>query len=286
MRLLRNLVAIVIGFIAGGITVGLIEIINMVFVPTMPTPAELESPAAMAEFVSKLPVAAWIVVVTAWTVGSIVGTGVAKLLTPDHRNWPSAVVLSLLLLATLFNLAAIPHPIRMWVAGIASIVLGGSIGMCLVRNNPYRWEFTTQVPVSAPRLFEVLSNVETFSKAVPAIQSIEILSEHKRGLETRFRETRLMHGRDVTSELRVHEFEEGRRIGMTADAAGASWETLFEILTTSGPTTSLRTTLVATPLSFVSRLTTPLMLSLVRQGIHGDVAAVQAYCDSSQATTK
>ena len=73
---------------------------------------------------------------------------------------------------------------------------------------------TIQRTIDAPveRVFEVISDISNFSKAVPAIVRAEILSEVKSGKGTRFREFRRMGGKEVSAELEVTEFVANDRV--------------------------------------------------------------------------
>jgi len=53
-----------------------------------------------------------------------------------------------------------------------------------------------------------MAHIDNFRKAVPGITSVEFLSETRSGVGTRFRETRVMNGREATVELEVTEFVE------------------------------------------------------------------------------
>ena len=57
--------------------------------------------------------------------------------------------------------------------------------------------------VDAPleRVFEVVSDIRNFSKAVPHIIDVQFLTEQTEGVGTRFRETRLLKGKEASTEL-------------------------------------------------------------------------------------
>ena len=58
-------------------------------------------------------------------------------------------------------------------------------------------------PVEA--VFAALANIETFPDRAEAIAAVEFLSDQKHGVGTRFRETRIMNGREAVAELEVTE---------------------------------------------------------------------------------
>ena len=79
-------------------------------------------------------------------------------------------------------------------------------------------------------VFRTVADIRQFSKALPRIVKFEFLSEVKSGVGTRFRETRLMKGKEATTELEVTEFIENDRIRLVADDHhGTVWDTLFAV---------------------------------------------------------
>ncbi|MDV6028883.1 MAG: SRPBCC family protein [Phycisphaera sp. RhM] len=63
---------------------------------------------------------------------------------------------------------------------------------------------TIQAPLTV--VFQTVSDVRNFRKAVPHITDVEFLSEQQHRVGTRFRETRLMKDREQSVELEVAEF--------------------------------------------------------------------------------
>ncbi|MEQ1826866.1 MAG: SRPBCC family protein [Pirellula sp.] len=280
MKIVLYAVAVIVGLLVGGVSVGLIEAVNIPLFGISP-PTDMNDSSAMEKFVSGLPFAALVLVVIAWGVGSLTGSAVAKLMTPNRRNLAGVIVCCLLFLATLSNLFSIPHPAWMWVVGLMIVPMGGAIGLCLVASQPYQTESSCTVQATRARVFEVLANAEEYSKAVPGIQRVEFLSTQRRGSGTRIRETRKMHGQEATAELEVTEFVEGQRIRLVTVAAGTTWDTLFEVNDQDTHTANLKMTLLAIPKTLVSRLTTPLMLGLVRRGVESDMKAAKAYSEKA-----
>jgi carbon monoxide dehydrogenase subunit G len=63
--------------------------------------------------------------------------------------------------------------------------------------------------VNAPKAkcFEVFSDLENLSKWVTAIQNIELLTDNKIGKGTRFKETRIMFGKESSEVMEITLFE-------------------------------------------------------------------------------
>lgn len=83
-------------------------------------------------------------------------------------------------------------------------------------------------------VFQTVADIRNFSKAVPHIVNAEFLSDVESGVGTRFRETRLMRGKEATTELEVTEYSENEHIRIVADAGGTIWDSLFTVRTVDG----------------------------------------------------
>ncbi len=88
---------------------------------------------------------------------------------------------------------------------------------------------TVERTIAAPpeRVFAVSSDIPRWAEVVPAIQRIEMLTDGPVGVGTRFRETRLMFGREETETMEVLEFEAPRRYVLGAESHGSRYRTEF-----------------------------------------------------------
>lgn len=137
---------------------------------------------------------------------------------------------------------------------------------------------TISAPVEA--VFDTIAHVENFSRAIPAIQSVEFLSTTRRGLGTRFEETRETNGRTGKTVLEVIEYVENERVRIASDAGGALWDTLFTTMATADGT-ELMMVMDAKPHTILARITTPMVKGMVAKGIDADLSAVKSYCEGS-----
>jgi hypothetical protein len=112
---LFNILAVVAGFIAGGVAVGIVEMIGMTLVP--PPPELIEAIKAedfqrAAELINTLPLVSFLYVLLAYAVGAFLGGLVASSICPTmSRPWPALIVGGLLLLTGLMNVVMLPHPL-------------------------------------------------------------------------------------------------------------------------------------------------------------------------------
>ncbi|RKY18142.1 MAG: hypothetical protein DRQ55_14135 [Planctomycetota bacterium] len=143
------------------------------------------------------------------------------------------------------------------------------------------WAETTR-DVQAPieRVFDAVAHIESFQQIVPEITQVEFLSEQRRGLGARFRETRVMGGREASTELKVTEYVENERIRLEADAGGTIWDTTFS--TTPGPDGSVTLTMVmeANAYKLSAKLMLPAIKGMIHKAIMKDMDAVKAHCEA------
>lgn len=107
---------------------------------------------------------------------------------------------------------------------------------------------------------------------------VEFLSENKSGIGARFRETRLMRGKEVSTELEVTEFVQDSHVRLVADSHGTVWDTLFEVSPNNGGT-ELTMTMDARAYRLLPKILNPLMKGMVRRAIEQDMDMVKSFCE-------
>ena len=137
---------------------------------------------------------------------------------------------------------------------------------------------TIDAPIE--RVFDTVAHVENFAKAVSQIVATEFLTDVTSGVGTRFRETRLMHGREAETELEITEYSENDRVRIVADAGGTIWDTVFAVSPESEGV-RLVLTMEARPYTLMARLVNPFIKGFVRKAIESDMDAVKIYCEGS-----
>jgi uncharacterized protein YndB with AHSA1/START domain len=85
--------------------------------------------------------------------------------------------------------------------------------------------------IGAPRekVFRAVADIGQFSQAIPQIVRVELLSDVTSGLGARFRETRLMNGKEIPTELTVTEYVANERIRLVAESHETVWDSLFVV---------------------------------------------------------
>ncbi len=140
---------------------------------------------------------------------------------------------------------------------------------------------TINAPIEA--VFSCVADIRNFSEAIPHIINIEFLTEQQVGTGTRFKETRLMNGREATVELEVREYSENDHFRIVADAHGTIWDTIFTVEkrgTDTAPITELVMVMEARAYKLLPKIMNPLMKGMIKKAISGDMDAVKAYCEA------
>ncbi len=135
--------------------------------------------------------------------------------------------------------------------------------------------------VAAPLdlVFQTISDARNFREAVPHITKVEFLSEQRSGVGTRFRETRIMNGREQSVELEVTEYAENERIRLVSDVGGTIWDTLFSVFE-KADSVEMRMQMDIIPHTMLARIMTPLVRRMVVKGVESDMDSVKEYCES------
>jgi hypothetical protein len=83
------------------------------------------NPESLRQAVAALPVAAFVILVTGWVLAAGVGSYLAARLATHARTIHGMIVALFVLVATIANLAKIPHPLWLWPATIILIPAAG-----------------------------------------------------------------------------------------------------------------------------------------------------------------
>ena len=128
-------------------------------------------------------------------------------------------------------------------------------------------------------VFRTVSDVRNFRKAVPHITNVEFLSDQQQGIGTRFRETRMMNGREHAVDLEVAEYVENERVRMISDAGGTIWDTLFTV-SRLGDDVELKMQMDVRPYRVLARIMNVLIRGMVVKGVESDLDAVKSFCEA------
>ena len=118
--MLRAIAGILVGIVIAVATVFAVEQIVHLFAPA-PADFDMRDPEQVRARVSSLPMAAFLLVLLGWVLGTALGSWVAVRISRTGALWPGLVVGAAIVAATLYNVMTIPHPI--WFAACALVAI-------------------------------------------------------------------------------------------------------------------------------------------------------------------
>ena len=143
-----------------------------------------------------------------------------------------------------------------------------------------RTELSRTIDAPVDVVFSTVADISNYSKAVPHIVNVEFLSEERTGVGARFRETRVMGGREASSELHLTELVENEHVRFVSDQGGTVWDTIFSVTPVAdGRGTRLDLVMDARPHKLLARLMVPLIKRMVAKAIAADLDAVKSYAE-------
>lgn len=140
------------------------------------------------------------------------------------------------------------------------------------------------IDISAPAesVWGIVSDIEHGHAAIPAIRSIEILGDRSTGLGTRWRETRVMFGREATETMEITGWDPPREYIVSARNHGCDYRSAMRVVPQAAGC-RLEFEFGATPLTFAAKLMgglmAPLMSGAIRRALDADLAALKAHCE-------
>lgn len=143
---------------------------------------------------------------------------------------------------------------------------------------------TTTVTAPVKQVFDAYSDFANAAEVVEGIVRIEMLTEGPVGVGTRFRETRVMFGRESTEEMEITEFKPGELVTVSAESCGAAFNSRFRF-TPQGQTTRVDMDMETRPLTLFAKLMWPLgwlMMGSMKKMMQADMEQVKAACENAQ----
>jgi hypothetical protein len=128
--MLRSILAILLGILAGSFTVYLIELPGMIMYAPPPG-SDMSDSEAMKKHLASLPTVALAGVGLAWTIGPLVGAWLAAFIARRAFLVHGLVVGAIFLVMDLIMLNMIPHPIWLAAVGILAPPISAWLGASL-----------------------------------------------------------------------------------------------------------------------------------------------------------
>ena len=113
-------------------------------------------------------------------------------------------------------------------------------------------------------VFDRAADFPNAAETISAITKMEMLTEGPVGVGTRFRETRIMFGREASEEMEITQFERPHRYRLFAESHGARYDSGLSFETVEGGT---RVTMhfEATPLTFMAKIMSFMMKPMMKK---------------------
>ncbi len=278
-NIFHRIAAVIGGTLFGVLVVMVVEGISSQ-IYKMPADLDMNDTEAMTQWINSLPIGAFLFVLAAWALGCFAGAFVARRIAPERSAVPGVIAWVLLTIASISTLILVPHPVWFSVVAVLACLLFGLLGLIAAAPKVYVVACTRKINAPIEKVFKTLATIDQFCKAVPGIQNIEFLSDIKYGVGTRFRETRLMNGKEASTELEVTELVENERVRMVSDAGGTIWDTVFEVKQADGMV-EMNMQMDAIPHRFPARIITPMIIGMVGRFVEQDMDSVKEFCEKS-----
>ena len=148
---------------------------------------------------------------------------------------------------------------------------------------PMKMTVEKQIDARPERVFALASNFATMSERIPGIKRVEMLTDGPVGVGTKFKETRVMFGKEATETMEVTAFDPPRSYNLGANSCGCLYDSCFAVTPNAGGT-KVTLSFVATPVSFFAKLMSPLgklMAGTMRKCFDGDLEAIKKAAEAS-----
>lgn len=116
-------------------------------------------------------------------------------------------------------------------------------------------ELSRRIEAPRERVFEVFTDFDHAADRISAIKRIEVLTDGPAGKGTRFRETRIMFGKEATETMEVTDFQPNRSYTVCANSCGAIFESTFTF-TPEGSATQVVMTVTTRPVTMLAKVAT------------------------------
>ena len=140
---------------------------------------------------------------------------------------------------------------------------------------------TAVVDAPIEKVFATYADFPNAAENVEGIVRIEMLTDGPVGLGTRFKETRVMFGKESTEEMEVTAFEANRMYTLSADSCGARFDSKFTFGSEAGKT-KVQMELQTKAITLFAKLMTPvgfLMKGTMKKMIMADIEQVKSVCE-------
>ena len=143
---------------------------------------------------------------------------------------------------------------------------------------------TTHIAAPVERVFAAFADFRNVPGRVSGIKRLQVLGDGPIGVGTRFRETRLMFGREATEEMTITEFDPPRSYSVEAESCGCRYLATYDFRS-DGDGTIVDLSFGGQPLTFVAKVMGLLlgwmMAGTMKQCVEKDMLDLKSYLESA-----
>lgn len=147
---------------------------------------------------------------------------------------------------------------------------------------------TTKVNAPPDRVFDVFTDFENAAENVSGIKRLDLLSKGPLGKGSRFRQTRVLSGREETEEMEVTDFRPGESYSVGGESHGARYAGTLKVKPDgTGSKVEMRFTI--TPVSVFAKLMDFVahgMIDSFKKAIQQDLEDLKKVAESNGAAKK
>lgn len=154
---------------------------------------------------------------------------------------------------------------------------------------PITCAVSEQINAPTERVFAAATDFPTAPQRVSGITKIEMLTTGPVGKGTKFRETRVMFGKDATATMEVIDFQPGRSCTLGSTECGCEYRKVVSVRPAGGGAggTELTLDFSGKPLTFFAKLMSPLQSLMVKKvgakALKKDLADLKAFLEKPAA---
>lgn len=144
------------------------------------------------------------------------------------------------------------------------------------------FECTAAVAAPQGRVFELFTDLPRAAERIQAIKRLELLTPGPLRVGSRFRETRVVLGKEATEEFEVTEFEPSTRYAVSCVSCGVRFGMRFAFRSQT-PGTHIAMSVSTEPVTWFAKLMSPMagiMLKQCAKGFEADIADLRKYCEA------
>lgn len=145
------------------------------------------------------------------------------------------------------------------------------------------FSLTKRVTGRPEDVFALYADLRNAADRISGITKLEVLTDGPVGVGTRFRETRVMMGREATEEMEVTAFDPPRSYTVECHSHGTHYLSTFSFAEADSGQTDVTVRFDATPQSLFAKLLSPLaglMMGTVKKCTQGDLDDLAAFAAS------